>query len=96
MHVTQRSAQVERLSTSCDRRRGTGRCTSLQQAPALPHEDDDLVRVSDADYRYAYSATIRCYAMGISFRSIRRWPKVSDAQDGPDLAGWRGYCRIGA
>lgn len=88
-------AELGALRDALVHRAGRVDARALQQAPALPYEDDDLVRVSDDDYRTC-SATIRCYAMEISFRSIRRWPKVSDAQDGPDLAGWRGYCRIGA
>ncbi|HEX6700569.1 MAG TPA: hypothetical protein VF101_07540 [Gaiellaceae bacterium] len=68
---------------------------ALRQAPSLHYDDGELVRVSNGDYR-KYSAAIRCYAQEVVFRSIRHWPEVSDERDGPNLAGWRGYCRIGA
>lgn len=67
---------------------------ALQQAPSLPYQDGDLVRLTDEDY-CKYSAALRCYAAEISFRSIRSWPEASDEKNGPKLASWRDYHRIG-
>jgi len=67
---------------------------ALDQAPSLPYQDGELVRISGDDYR-TYSAAVRCYAGEITFRSIRGWPEVSD-EDGPDLERWRGCYRVGA
>jgi hypothetical protein len=68
---------------------------ALQQAPSLHYKDGELVRISREDYR-TYSAAINCYAAEISFRVFRSWPGVTDEKNGPDLADWRSYCRIGA
>lgn len=68
---------------------------ALKQAPSLRYEDGELIRISGDEYR-TYSAAVRCYAAEITFRPIRHWPEASDAEHGPDLAGWRGYYRAGA
>jgi hypothetical protein len=68
---------------------------ALAQAPSLPYNDGELVRISDTDYR-TYSAAVRCYSQEIIFRSVRRWPEASDERDGPRLAAWRDYYRLGA
>lgn len=60
---------------------------AMREAPMLPYRRGQLVRVSRDDYR-RYSSAIRCYASEISFRGIRSWPEVTDAQDGPDLERW--------
>jgi hypothetical protein len=65
-----------------------------EQAPSLRYREGEFVRVTAAEYRM-YSAAIACYAHEIWFRMIRGWPEVDDS-DGPDLANWRGYCRMGA
>lgn len=65
------------------------------QAPTLPYEQGELVRLSDENYR-TYSAAIRCYGHEVVYRSFRRWPEVSDQEDGPDLANWREYHLAGA
>jgi hypothetical protein len=67
---------------------------ALQEAPRLRYEVGQLVRVSAEDYR-TYSAAIRCYAYEVGFRGMRHWPEVSD-ENGPNLAQWRDYYRIGA
>jgi hypothetical protein len=66
-----------------------------EQAPSLPHEEGELARLTDTDYR-TYSAAIRCYGWEVVYRSYRRWPEVSDEEDGPDLENWRGYYLAGA
>jgi len=68
---------------------------ALKQAPTLPYQAGQLVRISREDYR-KYSAAIRCYAKEIGFRGIRGWPEVSDARDGPDLMQWRDYVIVNA
>jgi hypothetical protein len=65
------------------------------QVPTLRYEEGDLVRLSDDDYR-TYSAAIRSYGREIVYRSYRKWPEVSDEQDGPDLENWRGNYIAGA
>lgn len=67
---------------------------AMREAPTLPYQRGQLVRVSRDDYR-RYSSAIRCYASEISFRGIRRWPEVSDERDGPDLDRWDQYYLIG-
>jgi uncharacterized protein YutE (UPF0331/DUF86 family) len=68
---------------------------ALKQAPTLSQEEGQFVRLRDEDYR-KYSAAVRCYAAEVFFRSIRGWPEVTDEEDGPRLADWRGYYRLGA
>lgn len=68
---------------------------ALDQAPSLRYKIGQFVRLSREDYR-TYSAAIRCYAVEIGFRGIRRWPEVSDEEDGPDLANWRQHVRVNA
>jgi hypothetical protein len=65
------------------------------QAPTLPYEEGELVRLSDENYR-TYSAAIRCYGHEVVYRSFRKWPEVSDQEDGPDLDNWRGSHLAGA
>lgn len=67
---------------------------AMREAPTLPYQRGQLVRVSRDDYR-RYSSAIRCYASEISFRGIRSWPEVSDERDGPDLDRWDQYYLIG-
>lgn len=68
--------------------------TARKQAPSLRYREGQLVRVTRAEYR-TYSAAINCYAAEIVFRPLRSWPEASDG-DGPDLASWRKYCRLGS
>jgi hypothetical protein len=67
---------------------------AMQAAPSLRYKDGELVRITRDEYR-TYSAAIRCYATEILYRPLRHWPEADDAKHGPDLADWRGYCRIG-
>jgi hypothetical protein len=67
---------------------------ALRLAPTLQYRLGQFVRLSREDFRI-YSAAVRCYAMEISFRGVRKWPEV-DEQDGPDLAGWRDYVSLTA
>lgn len=67
---------------------------ALVDAPSLRWAEGELVRLSDDDYR-KYSAAVRCYSEEIVFRSIRAWPEVTD-KDGPNLANWKNYYRLGA
>jgi hypothetical protein len=68
---------------------------ALGEAPTLHprYKLGNLVRLLRSDYQ-RYSAAIRCYAAEISFRGIRNWPEVSDA-DAPDLASWQNYRLLG-
>lgn len=68
---------------------------ALKAAPSLSlrYKVGDLIRMTRADYNL-YSAAVRCYAQEIGFRPIRHWPEASD-EDGPKLANWRDYYRIG-
>jgi len=68
---------------------------AMREAPTLPYRNGQLVRASRDDYR-RYSSAIRCYASEISFRGIRSWPEVNDADDGPNLEHWDQYHLIGA
>jgi hypothetical protein len=68
---------------------------ALEQAPTLPYQPGDLVRISGDDYR-KYSAAIRCYGREIIFRPLRRRDGSDDDRFGPNLGGWRGYYVIGA
>jgi hypothetical protein len=65
------------------------------QAPTLRYDTGQLVRLTGADYR-TYSAAIRCYGWEVVYRSYRKWPEVSDAEDGPNLEKWRGCHLAGA
>jgi hypothetical protein len=65
------------------------------QAPTLPYDIGQFVRISRDDYR-RYSAAVRCYAAEIVYRGFRNWPEVSDDRDGPDLLRWRDYVRVNA
>lgn len=67
---------------------------ALAQAPTLNYREGQFVRISRNDYR-TYSAAVRCYAQEISFRPMRSWPEVTDAQL-PDLANWRAYVLVNA
>jgi hypothetical protein len=64
------------------------------QAPTLPYEEGQFVRLSDQDYR-TYSAAIRCYGWEIVHRSFVKWIGA-DAEDGPDLGNWREHYIAGA
>jgi hypothetical protein len=33
-------------------------------------------------------------ASEILYRPLRHWPAAADSKHGPDLSGWRAYCRI--
>ena len=66
---------------------------ALEQAPSLRYREGQFVRITSAEFRM-YSAAIACYAHEIWFRIIRSWPEVSES-DGPNLANWRDYRRIG-
>jgi hypothetical protein len=69
---------------------------ALKAAPSLRgrYRDGELIRVTREDYRI-YSAAVRCYAMEVLYRPLRSSPAADDATHGPDLANWRGYCRVG-
>jgi hypothetical protein len=75
-------------------RRGRIDSRARNQAPSLRYHEGELVRVIRDEYR-TYSAAINCYAAEIVFRPLRSWPEVSEA-DGPDLAKWRKYYRLGS
>jgi hypothetical protein len=67
---------------------------ALAEAPTLDYKVGGFVRISRSDYR-TYSAAVRCYALEISFRPMRSWPGVTDAQL-PDLVNWRAYVQVNA
>jgi hypothetical protein len=67
---------------------------ALNAAGTLRYEEGQLVRITRQDYR-TYSAAARCYSSEIEYRVLRISLKLSE-EDAPDLAGWRGYCRINA
>lgn len=76
-------------------RAGRVNAKALEQAPSLLYGDGELVRISESDYR-TYSAAIRCYSQEVLFRSVRHWPEATDEKDGPNLAAWRDYYRVGS
>lgn len=67
---------------------------AMREAPSLPYERGQLVRVSREAYR-RYSSAVRCYAGEICFRGIRTSPEVSEERDGPDLERWDKYYLVG-
>lgn len=65
---------------------------ALSQAPTLSYAVGEFVRLSGSNYR-TYSAAVCCYAQEVSFRGIRNWPEVTDA-DGPNLEDWRSFAHL--
>jgi hypothetical protein len=93
--LDQALAELGALRDVLEHRAGRVDAKALKAAPSLPYEEGQLVRISREQYR-TYSAAVSCYGNEIPFRMIRSWPEVDDERDGPNLAGWRGYYRLGA